>query len=114
MVVIFARACLALQHAKGRAHVPPTAPFWVFVIGILAGGSARAQMPFPVDLIPTRTALERLGLERQWFGVIPLVETERLMRITMSGDRLFAQTDLRDGACVRCRVRAAALVSSTR
>jgi outer membrane protein assembly factor BamB len=65
---------------------------WIFVIGILAGGSARAQMPFPVDLIPTRTALERLGLERQWFGVIPLVESERLLRISMSGDRLFAQT----------------------
>jgi PQQ-like domain len=68
-------------------------PLWIFVIGILAGGSARAQMPFPVDLIPTRTALERLGLERQWFGVIPLVESERLMSISMSGDRLFAQTD---------------------
>jgi outer membrane protein assembly factor BamB len=67
--------------------------FWVFVIGTLAGGSARAQMPFPVDLIPTRTALERLGLERQWFGVIPMAESERLKRITMSGDRLFAQTD---------------------
>jgi outer membrane protein assembly factor BamB len=68
-------------------------PCWIFVIGILASGSARAQMPFPVDLIPTRTALERLGLERQWFGVIPLVETERLLRISMSGDRLYAQTD---------------------
>jgi outer membrane protein assembly factor BamB len=68
-------------------------PCWVFVIGIFASGSARAQMPFPVDLVPTRTALERLGLERQWFGVIPLVESERLMRISMSGDRLFAQTD---------------------
>ena len=50
-------------------------------------------MPFPVDLVPTRTALERLGLERQWFGVVPLVETERLMKITLAGDLLFAQTD---------------------
>ncbi len=60
-------------------------PLWVIVSTIMAGGSAQAQMPFPVDLVPTRTALERLGLERQWFGVIPLVETERLMKITLAG-----------------------------
>jgi outer membrane protein assembly factor BamB len=68
-------------------------PLWVIVSTITAGGSARAQMPFPVDLVPTRTALERLGLERHWFGVIPLVETERLMKITLADDLLFAQTD---------------------
>ena len=39
-------------------------------------------MPFPVIWFRRRTALERLGLERQWFAVIPLVETERLMKIT--------------------------------
>ena len=50
-------------------------------------------MPFPVDLVPKRTSLERLGLERQWFAVIPLAETERLMKITLTGDLLFAQTD---------------------
>ncbi len=66
---------------------------WVFVSTLLAGGSARAQMPFPVDLVPNRTALERLGLERQWFGVIPLNATERLMKITLTGDLIFAQTD---------------------
>jgi outer membrane protein assembly factor BamB len=68
-------------------------PLWVIVSTVLGGGSARAQRPFPVDLVPTRTALERLGLERQWFAVIPLVETERLMKITSSGDLMFAQTD---------------------
>jgi len=59
---------------------------------LMTGGSARAQMPFPAKLIPSRSALERLGLERHWFGVIPLVETERLMRISIGGDLLFAQT----------------------
>jgi hypothetical protein len=59
---------------------------------ILAPGSVRAQRPFPVDLIPKRSALERLGLERQWFGVIPLVETERLLKITLGNGLLFAQT----------------------
>ena len=84
---------LLFSMRKGEPMFRRMVPCWVFVIGILASGSARAQMPFPVDLVPTRTALERLGLERQWFGVIPLVESERLMRISMSGDRLFAQTD---------------------
>ena len=67
-------------------------PVWVIVGTILAGGSARAQMPFPNDLVPARTTLERLGLERQWFGVIPLVETERLLRISLAEGMLFAQT----------------------
>jgi outer membrane protein assembly factor BamB len=67
-------------------------PVWV-VLSIVAGSSARAQMPFPRDLIPGRAALERLGLERHWFSVVPLVETERLSRITRSQDLLFAQTD---------------------
>lgn len=49
-------------------------------------------MPFPRDLIPGRTALERVGLERQWFAVIPLVETERLVQISRTQDLLFAQT----------------------
>ena len=66
---------------------------WVFVSTLMAGGVALAQMPFPVDIIPTRTALERLGLERQWYAVIPLNATERLMKITLSGDLIFAQTD---------------------
>jgi outer membrane protein assembly factor BamB len=67
------------------------------LLGLLVGtfmpvGLARAQMPFPARLIPTRAALERLGLERQWFGVIPLIETERLLKISIGGDLLFAQT----------------------
>jgi hypothetical protein len=73
---------------------------WVMVGTLLAGGSAKAQRPFPLDLVPKRTSLDRLGLERQWLGVVPLVETERLLRISVAdktgkaGDRalLFAQT----------------------
>src|SRR4051794_25529770 len=64
---------------------------WV-LLSIVAGSSARAQMPFPRDLIPRRTALERLGLERQWLAVIPLVETERVLRISRTQDLLFVQT----------------------
>jgi outer membrane protein assembly factor BamB len=54
--------------------------------------SARAQMPFPRDLVPKRTSLERLGLERQWYAVVPLVEAERLLRISLTGNFVFAQT----------------------
>jgi outer membrane protein assembly factor BamB len=67
-------------------------PVWVIVVTILAAGTAKAQRPFPTDLVPARTTLERVGLERQWFGVIPLVETERLLRISLSEGMLFAQS----------------------
>ncbi len=66
-------------------------PLWVF-LSIIACPSARAQMPFPTNLLPSRTALERLGLERQFFVVVPLVETERLLRISRTENLLFAQT----------------------
>jgi outer membrane protein assembly factor BamB len=66
--------------------------FGAIVGALSAARSAKAQMPFPTRLIPTRTALDRLGMERQWFGVIPLVETERLLKISIGGDLLFAQT----------------------
>jgi outer membrane protein assembly factor BamB len=32
-------------------------------------------------------------LERQWFGVVPLTETERLLRISLAGGIVFAQTN---------------------
>ena len=62
------------------------------LLTIVAGSSARAQMPFPRDLIPTRTSLERLGLERQWYNVVPLNATERLLGISRTADLVFAQT----------------------
>lgn len=66
-------------------------PVWL-LLSFVAAPSARAQMPFPRDLIPGRVALERVGLERQWFSVIPMVETERLTQISRTPDLLFAQT----------------------
>jgi hypothetical protein len=68
-------------------------PVWVIVCTIVAGAPARAQMPFPVDLVPARATLERLQLERQWFGVVPIADTERLLRISLAGGILFAQTN---------------------
>ncbi len=69
----------------------------VFLAVVLGGaflaGPTWAQQPFPNNLVPSRRALERLGLERQWFGIIPLAETERLIRISFGPDLFFAQTD---------------------
>ena len=93
VVTFFLRAFeLLFGLRKGEPMFRRLVPLWVIVSTITAGGWAHAQMPFPVNLVPTRTVLERLGLERQWFGVIPLVETERLMKITLAGDLMFAQT----------------------
>ncbi len=69
------------------------APILALALLSLAGPSASAQNPFPTDLIPTRTALGRLGLERQWIAVIPLYENERVMRISRSQRLFFAQTN---------------------
>jgi outer membrane protein assembly factor BamB len=63
-----------------------------FIASIIACPSARAQMPFPTNLVPGRAALERLGLDRQFFVVVPLVETERLLMISRTEKLLFAQT----------------------
>ena len=66
-------------------------PLWL-ALAMVSGSSARAQSPFPRDLVPSRLPLERLGLERQWMAVVPLVETERLVKISRTQDLLFAQT----------------------
>ena len=60
---------------------------------LLGGPSVQAQVPFARDLIPSRTSLARVGLERQWLAVVPLNDTERLLRISRSADLFFAQTN---------------------
>jgi outer membrane protein assembly factor BamB len=69
------------------------APVWALAVLTLAGPAAQAQAPFATDLVPKRSTLARLGLERQWTAVIPLSGTERLLRISRSSDLFFAQTD---------------------
>lgn len=69
-------------------------PLTVLVIGLIAP-AARAQIPFTRDMIPTRTALTRLGLERNWMAVVPLgVTHERVLLVSQSQNMLFAQTNL--------------------
>ncbi len=69
------------------------ATVWAIAILALGGPRVHAQVPFARDLIPSRTSLARLGLERQWIAVVPLNDTERLLRISRSADLLFAQTN---------------------
>ncbi len=54
---------------------------------------ARAQVPLARDLVPTRTALARVGLERQLMLIVPMQNEERLLGLSMSDGLLFAQTD---------------------
>jgi outer membrane protein assembly factor BamB len=77
---------------KDRSMFRRFLPVWV-ILSSIAGPSARAQMPFATNLVPARTSLERLGLERHWFVVVPMVETERLLRISRTETMLFAQTN---------------------
>lgn len=67
----------------------------VWVLGLLMAvvPSVRAQIPFTQNLVPNRTALGRLGLERHWTGVVPLQGPERVLQLSLSGDLLFAQTN---------------------
>src|SRR4029079_147803 len=77
---------------KDRAMFRRIVLAWVLVSAW--GLSARAQVPYPRDLIPTRTALGRVGLEKAWFTAVPLVGEERLLGISIADNLLFAQTSL--------------------
>jgi outer membrane protein assembly factor BamB len=50
----------------------------------LGSQSARAQRPFPTDLLPSRTSLARIGLERQWYVAVPLAGAdEKVLNFTV-------------------------------
>jgi outer membrane protein assembly factor BamB len=63
------------------------------VAALLAATTARGQMLYSPDLIPTRTALGRLGLERHWMGFVPLEGAERVLAISIADTLFFAQTN---------------------
>jgi outer membrane protein assembly factor BamB len=71
------------------------------VLVVLAAATARAQTPFSRDMLPTQavsldgkplTPLARVGLERNWFSVVPLYNHERLLLVSLAENLLFAQT----------------------
>jgi len=72
--------------------VPRIALAWV--LAVLSATPARAQIPISRDLVPTRTAMARLGLEQNWMALVPIDGTERLLSISLAEKLLFAQTNL--------------------
>jgi outer membrane protein assembly factor BamB len=64
-----------------------------WIAAILATTAANGQIPYSPDLIPTRTALARLGLEQHWMGFVPVVGTERVLSISIADTLFFAQTN---------------------
>src|SRR6516164_2470906 len=62
------------------------------LVALVWAAPVRAQVPFSSHIVPNRTSLARLGLERQWMAVAPLTGDERLLGISMAEDLLFAQT----------------------
>ncbi len=77
---------------KGRVHVPPCPAGLGASLDVRRfvgeGPDALREEPHPGAGCPS----SGVGLERHWFAVVPLVETERLLRITRTQDLLFAQT----------------------
>jgi outer membrane protein assembly factor BamB len=58
----------------------------------MAGPWLHAQSTSPQDLVPKRTSLARLGLERHWLVVVPLAGSEQVLKISRSADLFFVQT----------------------
>ena len=61
----------------------------------LSASPSFGQMSFPSNLIPTRTALGRVGLEKNWYAVVPLAQGggERVVSVSHAGGQVFAQTN---------------------
>src|SRR4051794_8271297 len=71
--------------------IPRIALAWVLTILVVT--PATAQIPVPRDLVPTRSSMARLGLERHWMAMVPLAGTERVLSISLAGNLLFAKTN---------------------
>jgi outer membrane protein assembly factor BamB len=73
-----------------------TRRLWLAWVGlVLATSVTRAQMPFSKDLILTRPALGRIGLEQNWTNVIPIGgRGEKVLEVSIDDNLVFAQTNL--------------------
>lgn len=58
-----------------------------------AGPTAHAQSQSSSVAVPSRAALARLGLDRQWVAVAPVSGSEKVLRISRGRDYLFVQTN---------------------
>lgn len=66
---------------------------WALSLLCWAGPKSHAQSPASTAVAPTRTALSRLGLERQWITVAPVAGSEQVLRISRGKELLFVQTN---------------------
>ncbi|WP_337177473.1 PQQ-binding-like beta-propeller repeat protein [Paludisphaera sp.] len=66
---------------------------WAPLLLCWAGPTAFAQSQASSVAVPSRAALARLGLERQWVTVAPVGGSERVLRISRGQDYLFVQTN---------------------
>src|SRR4051794_11915633 len=82
---------MSLPIGKERAMSRRMLLGWVLLA--LGCTSARAQIPISRDMVPTRTALARVGLERNWFAAVPVEPSEKVLEISVADNMLFAQTD---------------------
>jgi outer membrane protein assembly factor BamB len=66
---------------------------WVGLV--VVASVTRAQMPFSKDLMLTRAALGRIGLEQNWTNVIPIGgRGEKVLEVSIDDNLVFAQTNL--------------------
>ncbi len=68
----------------------------LMIVLLISGLSppASAQGVLPRNIIPPRSTLDRLGLERNWFAAIPLrASREQVIVVSLAGDLVFAQTN---------------------
>jgi outer membrane protein assembly factor BamB len=72
---------------------------WVLLL--LISLEARGQVPFSKDLVPAQgvmlngealTPLARVGLERNWYSIVPLDRNERVLLLSLAENMVFAQT----------------------
>ena len=59
----------------------------------LAVGTARAQVPYGTQVIPSRRSLARVGLDLQFTSVVPLQGSEKLIQVSIDDGMMFAQTN---------------------
>jgi outer membrane protein assembly factor BamB len=65
---------------------------WVGLV--LAASVAQAELPFSKEMLPSRPALARLELDRQWYNVVPLEGgAEQVLELSIDDRLVFAQTN---------------------
>src|SRR5581483_12456791 len=92
--VVPRRFTSGVRTRKERAMTRRMRLAWVVAILMAATPAAQAQIPIGPGLLPTRTALAAVGLERHWMTLVPIYGAERLLSINLADNMFFAQTNM--------------------